>query len=381
MFLKILTSQARHKWAAATLIFLAMAALVTLYVYSRNTSQFANRSMQLVMKNMGHNLLILPEEADPWAIYSCSDEQPLFDAGTTERMSEKLGLSSRYYVSVLQARVDIEDQELVLTGIEPIARRDETAEKANMVLPLAEDECRLGHEAARKLARKVGQTVELLGQPFRVAEILPPKAALDDCRIYVNLARCQAMLKREGRINFILAFLCLHGGSLEESLAQQQAKLAEGFPGFRQIARMDIAEGRHLARLTTQKSLTYLLALVAGATVIIVAVTGLQEVHDRRHETGIMIAMGVSHGYVVSLYLAKTLILAAAAAVAGFLLGSLLAVRLTAPFLVVNTNSVTFLWEQLPAAVALCCAVAIVAEIVPVAKLFFLEPSTILAEE
>ena len=120
---------------------------------------------------------------------------------------------------------------------------------------------------------------------------------------------------------------------------------------------MDIAQGRHLARLTTSKSLHYLLAIVAAATVIVVAVTGLQEVHDRRHETGIMIAMGVSHTYVVALYLVKTLALALAASVAGFLLGSLLAVQFTTPFLVVNTRPVTFLWTQFPAVAALTCAV------------------------
>ena len=72
MFFKLIVRQLWHKRVVALLVFLAMTALVTLYVYSSNTSNFASRSMQLVMKNMGHNLLILPQDADLQALYLCS---------------------------------------------------------------------------------------------------------------------------------------------------------------------------------------------------------------------------------------------------------------------------------------------------------------------
>ncbi len=129
MFLKIAVSQTRHKWGIALLILLAMTSLVTLYVYSSNTAKFANRSMELVMKNMGHNLLILPEQSDPWSVYQCSDGQLLFADGTAERMSQALSLSSRYYVSVLQGRVDVDSHELLLTGIEPVAKGRNSRER------------------------------------------------------------------------------------------------------------------------------------------------------------------------------------------------------------------------------------------------------------
>lgn len=381
MFLKITLSQTRHKWGIALLILLAMTSLVTLYVYSSNTAKFANRSMELVMKNMGHNLLILPEQADPWSVYQCSDDEVLFSDEIAQRMSERLSLSSRYYVAVLQGRAEVEKHELLLTGIEPVARKDESREKGNMVLPLGDQEARLGSETARKLGKRIGQTLPILGKDFKVVEILPPKASVDDCRVYIRLAQCQRLLNKEGQISFILAFLCLHGGSLDRALALQEQNLAGGFPGFRQISRMDIASGRHLARVTTQKSLYYLLAIVAAATIVIIAVTGLQEVADRKQETGILIAMGVSHAYIVCLYLVKTLVLALLAAVLGFYLGSVLAVQLSAPFLVVNTEPVAILWRELPATAALTCAVALAAELIPVVRLLSLDPNTILVEQ
>jgi ABC-type lipoprotein release transport system permease subunit len=189
------------------------------------------------------------------------------------------------------------------------------------------------------------------------------------------------LLAEQGQIHFILAFLCLHSGSLDKALETQQKELNEQFPAFRQISRMDVAQGRYLARMTTQKSLTRLLGLVTSATVIVIALTGLQEVNARRCEIGIMIAMGVSHGFIIGLHLVRTLTLALLAALAGFLLGSTLAVQLTAPFLVVNTQPITILWQQFPAVACLTVAVAIVAEIAPTLKLLSLDPNTILAEQ
>ncbi len=112
-----------------------------------------------------------------------------------------------------------------------------------------------------------------------------------------------------------------------------------------------------------------------------IAVTGLQEVQDRRYETGIFIAMGVSHYYLVALYLIKVLLIAALASVAGFLLGSSLAVQFAAPFLIVNTQPVTFVWSHLPLAMGISAAVAVLAEVLPVVKLLTLDPNVILAEQ
>jgi ABC-type lipoprotein release transport system permease subunit len=381
MFFRVLISQARYKWVVTLLVGLAMMCLVTLYVYLNNTAEFANRSMQLVMKNMGHNLLILPDSADLRDLYLCSDSQVRFAEEVTRQMSESLALSSRYYVSVLQERVEVDGSEVLLTGIEPVARKDETREKGNMIQPLADGQARLGSEAARVLEKQVGDSLEVRGTEFRVVEVLPPKATIDDCRVYVNLLQCQQLIGAAGQINYILAFLCLHLGTLEESLEGQQAELAARFPGFRQVSRMDVAQGRSLARTTTQKSLYYLLALVAVVTVIVIAVAGLQEVHDRRHETGILLAMGVSQFYLVGLYLTKILAIAALAAVAGFLLGSMLAVQLTSSFLVVQTRAVAFVWSHLPVAMMLTATVALVAQILPIAKLLTLDPNAILTEQ
>jgi len=381
MFLRMLVNQARHKWPVTLLLWAAMTALVSLYVYLGNSARFSNRSMQLIMKNMGHNLLILPAKADPLEAYLCGDGQTLFDDGVTPRMAHHTELASKYYVSVLQKRIKVGDRTLLLTGITPVHRPDETPEKAHMVKAIPTGHVRLGSTASRILGASPGQPVRILSRTFRVADVLPTLGTLDDYRVYVPLADCQELLGKPGKINLILAFMCMHGGSLPKVMAHLKETMHRLFPDFKVVARMRIARGRDLARRTTSGYLRYLLILVSCITVVVIAVTGLQEVAERRREAGILLAMGASYAYIIGLYIVKLIGLALVAAVAGFFIGSHLSVWLLTPVLVTHTRPVVILWAQLPSCVGLTCLVALLAATVPMAKLVRMDPNAILMEE
>jgi len=381
MFWKIVATQARFKWAVTLLLWAAMATLVALYTYLGNSVRFSNRSMQLIMKNLGHNLLILPEQAEALDTYLCTDRQVLFDEDVTARMAAHTHLASKYYTSVLQQRVPAGGGSVILTGMAPVHRADETREKGHLDVAVPPGRARLGAGAARLLNASGGGRVDLLGRTFRVAEVLSPAGSTDDYRVYVPLADCQQMLARPGRINAILSFLCLHGTSLRGVSRYQQQEFARLFPDFKIITKTRIAQGRHLARMTTQRYLRYLLAVVLCITVVMIAVTGLQEVSERRREVGVLLAMGASYLYIVGLYMAKLIGIALVASVAGFFVGSSLSSWLLAPVLVTQTRPVTIVWQQLPEVLALTCGVVFLAELLPMAKLVRMDPNAILMEE
>jgi len=207
-------------------------------------------------------------------------------------LAENLRLASKYYVSVLQKRIEIGGKEYLLTGIEPVKRRDETREKGNMITALKEGEARLGAAAARRLVQDGDSTLSIGHSTFRVVESLPVRGTIDDYRVYVNLSDCQRILDRPGQINVIWSFECLHGSSLEDVEAYQEREMAKTLPGFKHISQTDIAQGRYLARVTTSRSLYYLLGIVLVVTISLIAITGLQEVSERRREVGILVSMG-----------------------------------------------------------------------------------------
>ncbi|MCP4644627.1 MAG: ABC transporter permease [bacterium] len=381
MFFRLLFNQARHRWQTTLLVFLTLTALVTLYVYVRNTSEFANRSMQLVMKNMGHNLLILPKDANPLDTYRCTDAQALFPEQVSRDLAAHGPLPTRYYVSVLQTACALDGHPCLLTGIEPVARGDETSEKGNLVTALKPGTARLGTEIATAAGVAPGDTVSLRGGAFEVTEVLPSKGTDADHRVYVPLKECQDLLGAPGQINVVMSFMCLHGGSMAAVTKKARGMLAELAPDYQLVVKSDMAQARYLARLTTSRSMYYILALVFGITVLVIVIAGLHEVAERKREAGILVAMGTGYHFIVGLYLAKVCAVAVFAACAGYWVGSHLAVAFTSPFMVVNTRAVSVVWDHLPSTLGLTVAVALLSEAVPVLKLIMTDPNATLTEE
>lgn len=374
-------NQAKQKWIITALLFLIMTCLIALYTYLQNSAGYMNRSMQLVMKQMGHHLLIIPRSVSPLAVYRCTDDQKLFADDVTHRMAEHTSLYSKYYVSVLQKLLTVSGGDLILTGIEPVKRPDETKEKSNLIKPVDAGTVRLGSGAARVLNAAVGDSVTLMGKAFSAVQTVPEKGSLDDFRIYLNLKDCQSLLGTGPKINCILSFECLHAGSLSKVEKHQRAELKRLFPEFRQITKMDIARGRYRARMTTRLYLKYLLVMIFAATVITIIITGLQEVRERKRETGLLLSIGAGYFYITGLYITKILIIALCSSVAGFIIGSYLSVSLVAPFAVTKTREVAVIWSRLPSVAVLACLLAAAAESVPMFMLVRLDPSIILMEE
>ncbi len=381
MFFGLIFNQMRHKWGVTLLLFLAMTALVTMYVYIVNSAGFSNRSMELIMKNMGYNMIILPEAAEPGDFYLCTERQIPFPEEIAARMAEREELASKYYAAILQVREKVGDEQVVLTGIAPVHRGDETAEKAHLVKDLPAGHARLGAAAARLLRAAPGGEIAVRGRKFRVEEALPVLGEIDDIRVYIPLGECQELLGMPGQINAILSFLCLHGTTQEGMDRYQRGVMARLFPGYKAISKLRIAQGRSLARVTTSRYLYCLLAMVTCITVIVITVTGLQEVAERRQETGILLAMGAGYPYIVGLYVFKMLALAAVAALLGFAGGSSLAKSLLSPVLVVHTKAMGVVWAQFPGVLGLTVLVAVAAAVFPMLKLVRTDPNLVLTEE
>jgi len=381
MLSRLVIQEAAYRWPVTLLLCLALTTVVSLHVYLQNSAGFANRSMQLIMKGLGHNLVILPRQAEALSYYTCSESQPSFSENVCVEMAKHNELASTYYANLLQQRLELGGETVVLTGMRPIHRKDETREKAHLFEELGPGEAWLGNAVVERLGLAAGDTVDVRERSFTVARVLPNGGSLDDYRVWVDLAVAQQLLEHPGEVNAILAFLCMQGKSLEKVLRLQQQAFDKLFPKFRVIAKMDLLEGRYQARSTTNRYLKLLLSLVLAITVAVIVVTGLQEVAERRYETGILLALGAGQLYVVLLLVAKILALAVIASVGGFLLGSYAAAGMLSPVLMTHTRPVTVVWGQLPGTVALTCATVLLAEVVPLGALIRTDPNVTLTEE
>ncbi len=216
MFARIIIGQLKHKWVINVLLFLTMISLVSLYTFILNTNRFSSRSMQLIMKNMGLNQLVIPESQSASDTYLCTGKQAEFPEDITRQIASHKELMSRYYLSVLQEQMAVSGSVVVLTGIQPVQRPDETQERGNPVKTVKRGTARLGSAAASVFNVEEDDTLEIKGQEFDVVGVIPEQGTLDDCRVFLNLADLQEVLGKKGKINAIQSFECLEsGGTLE----------------------------------------------------------------------------------------------------------------------------------------------------------------------
>lgn len=382
MYLRLAIKQVMHKWGMNLLFFLTMAALVSLYIFVLNTNSYTLRSMQLIMKRMGHNQFIVPADQSPYDTYLCTDNQKCFPEPIVTLLASHEELLSRYYVAVLQQRMEVEGLEVIMSGIMPVARADETSEKGNLMKSIKKGEARLGAAVAQRLGKKVGDSIEAGALKLTVKEILPLKGTLEDFRLYFNLGDMQGLVERPGLINLILSFECLHvGGSLKEIHEFQREAVKRVAPDYTQYNLSAIATGRYQARHVTDRYQYYLLAIVGIITLLIVMITGFQEVAERRYETGILIAQGTGYCKLISLYLMKTLIFLALATTIGFIAGGWVSVWLTKPILATQTRQVDIIWQNIWPTLGIVSAVGLAAQVLPMIKLVRMDPCAIVMEE
>src|SRR5690606_11979119 len=88
---------------------------------------------------------------------------------------------------------------------------------------------------------KAGDTIDMLGHPFRIAQILPERGSKEDITVAMHLDDAQRVLDKSGKINQILAIGCRCAG---ERLPKIRAQLEEVLPETRITEFQSIAVAR-----------------------------------------------------------------------------------------------------------------------------------------
>ncbi len=376
-----LVRQMRYAWAITLLLTVALCGVVALHTYVRNSARFQNRSMQLIMKDTGHNLWFLDASANLLDVVSGSPDVPAFADDRILELTADRGVASTYWGNILQERIRIRDRDVLLTGVEVVDDHQVTEEKSHLLDPLPPGTAALGYTLARDWALTVGDLATFGERQYRIQTVHAANGTLDDTRLWVPLADAQEWLAKPGQANLILGFLCMQGRTLDAGVQRITQRIADKHADFQVIPLMNLLNARALARMTTSRYLGYLLTVILAVTGLLIATVAWMEINERRHELAILMAMGAGHLFVVLFFLAKLALLALVATLLGFLLGSFGSVHWLSHVLVTHTQPVTVLWSDFPRILALVLALVGLAAIVPTIHLSRLDPTRILAEE
>jgi hypothetical protein len=299
-----------------------------------------------IMKELGYNLLILPEGQRLDDFFAEGYAGTLMPEENVKRLAESEIMSIRHLLPLLEQKIRWPEQgqrTVILVGIRGEVPFSHRAPKEPMMVAVPKGSAVLGHEIWDSLGLEKGDTITLMGREFTVSGRHPERGTRDDITVWIDLDEAQEMLDREDRINGIMALKChCQGNSLEEIRASVKRTL----PGAQIIELANLvtvrAKARDKAKETAEASIAaekahrenlrrkrealaaWLVPLVTVACAAWIGILAFLNVRERRPEIGILRALGFRSGQVMAVFLTRALVVGCAGAVAGYAAGVLL---------------------------------------------------------
>jgi putative ABC transport system permease protein len=237
-----------------------------------------------------------------------------------------------------------------------------------------------GFRVAQRLGLKPKTPLAISGQNFVVERCLAESGTEEDIRLYTSLADAQRLLGLPGRISEIQAIDCLCLTADQDPLSRLRAELEEALPEATVIQLRTLADTRAKQRQTAEryfaKASPFLLIVCAGW----VALLATLNARERRLELGVLHALGRSPAHLAALFLARASLLGVLAAAVGWLVGTVVALRVGPDIFRVTAGAITADLTLLGYALVAAPLFTCLATVLPTLHAVTLDPAVILRE-
>jgi putative ABC transport system permease protein len=351
--LGLIARELRHHWVNALLGTLGLVIAVALLVAVKMTTAAAQRETTRVMRDLGFNLRIIPRATDMDHFWTHGFSDKTMPEDAVKRLAAQHGvfLSFNHLTPALESRIDVGGRPALLTGLgETIV--DPNDGKQPMGFRLKPGQVILGRAIADRLEAGRGGVIRLNEQEFTVERILGESGTEEDVRIYGALADAQTILGLPGRINEIKAIDCLCLTSDEDPLSQLRAVIEEILPEARVLQLTALADARARQRQMAERYAGFAVPLVLLVGAGWLALLAWLNVRERRAEIGLWRALGHGSPRIAGLLLGKAVLLGVIGALAGYGVGTGIALSVGPEIFQVTARSlraepVLLLWALL----------------------------------
>jgi len=306
-----------------------------------------SQEMRKATLKLSFNLVILPEGQELRDWYDKDYAAKYMPEAYVKKLAGSGIVTVRHFLPSLQQRLVWPEQKrtIILVG-----SRDEVPNlymnpKRPLVQPVPPGTIVLGHELHRSLGLKEGDSTVLLGRTFKVHGCHDQRGNKDDITAWIHLGEAQELLEKKGLINAILALECMCAGS--GALPKLRKQIASILPGTQVIergpqtlARFEARAGvgrearraiereeanRALLRAEKEGFATMVIVVIVVAGALWIAVVAWSNTRTRRHEIGVLRAVGFRTVQILSLFLGRAFLTGLAGGIAGFAAGLLFA--------------------------------------------------------
>lgn len=329
---------------------LAIVLGIAVIVGIRSISVVSEKAVAVNLDNLGANILVLPQGSNVDNYYASDIDAPTMPEEYVDRIvaSNLQGVDN--LSPKLTRRTLVGTENVVLTGILPkneitskpmwqqsgllgndlkascaptnAANTSSGYEDPNLqrkvIDSLGQDECLVGSGVAAKLKLADGQSVDILGQPFKVSRVLNETGTVDDDRIFIHLRKAQELLKIPGQVSAIEIMGCCN--AISDGLL---GKLRNVLPDTKvttigQIVATQIQTNKMMNKV----SMIFL--------IIIIFVGGISignfmwaNINERRKEIGMLRMIGFNKTVIYKMMLAKATVLGVIGGAFGYIIGTL----------------------------------------------------------
>jgi ABC-type lipoprotein release transport system permease subunit len=301
----------------------------------------------------GFNVRVLPEGQSLADFYDEGYAAKTMDQNYARRLADSEFLTTiRHLAPILRQKITWAERKrkIVLIGThgeEPLKERKRR--KKAIIKTIPEGRIDVGYDLCNSFDLKPGQEVTLLGRKFTIRTCQTERGSQDDISIWVDLQAAQEMTDMAGKINEIQAVDCKCAEASPTKIRQELAKILPGAqvtvkakPAVARAAIRVIAEQGRVKELTAKKANRlqlrkgrHDLMLVTAPLIIAVAaiwimLLAFSNVRQRTMEIGVLRAIGLSGGKILSVFIVRSLLIGLIGAIGGAVLGGCLGAAVAA---------------------------------------------------
>jgi len=322
--LSLIFKEIRHRKVNFLLGLLAVVTAVALFISFFTAAKASNRETARLMLSMGFNLHVISNETDMTEFLLTGLTDKTMPEEYVQKLASPKGFSYNHLLATLQRKISWRGLQVVLTGLAaevcPPGQK-----KPPMVSAIEPGTAYVGYLVADKLGLKKGDTIDINGIALKIARCLFEQGGVDDIRIQCHLQDAQEILNLPGQISQIQAVDCLCFADTNDPVSILRREVASILPDAQVFHARPIATARAKQRQMIKGMFAVIMPFVVIVCGVWIGVLAITNVRDRQQEIGIMRALGYGSGRVTVLFLGKAVTIGLLGAIAGFLIGTVLA--------------------------------------------------------
>lgn len=329
---RLILKEILYRKVNASFSMLAILAAVALFVAIITAGNSYRRETIRIMRDMGQNLRIIPARTpvdEYWAEGFSSYTMP---ETYVDRFRSLKDISYTHLTATLQKKVIWQNRNVILTGILPEVFPADKQHQTPMTFSVRRETVYIGSELARSLNLQAGDMIHLSGKDMRVEKCLSVSGTSDDIRIYGHLHDIQEILNLPGQINEIRALECLCQISSEkyshDPFLVVQQQLEQILPDARVLMLQGMANIREDQRRAMEGYLAFIFPFIILTCGVWTCILVMMNVRERKTEIGILQALGYKSYAIGWLFIGRSVIISIIGALLGFLLGTIIALKL-----------------------------------------------------